>query len=199
MPDLKIVKQAFFEKVLTIPNPYGQKPIYRFVAWANKLDEEYGKAKILEIWNPNDRPAKRYNLVLSLASNGKHFPLVDWDLPDKPIPREEGGPIGVVGSKANIWFRSGSGNWHGYCNGYHCDAATAALVAQHPYVGDGPNEYHRHVKRKGFATLRPPWLPKGGQGETWVPRTDDTLPDGFLDGMEQPEPERNAWEELFND
>jgi hypothetical protein len=88
MPDLKIVKQAFFEKVLTIPNPYGQKPIYRFVAWANKLDEEYGKAKILEIWNPNDRPAKRYNLVLSLASNGKHFPLVDWDLPDKPIPRE---------------------------------------------------------------------------------------------------------------
>jgi hypothetical protein len=197
MLDLEIVKQAFFEKVLTIPNPYGQKPAYRFVAWATKLDGDYGEAKIRAIWNPKDRPTKPYNLVLSLASNGKHYPLIDWDLPFRPLPVEEGGePLGVVNSTENIWFRSGSGNWHAYCNAFACDAADAAMVAKHPFVLHEPNKYYTHVARNGFATLRPPWLPKGGWQETPHP---DTFPAGFLDGIQQPKPERNAWEELFND
>jgi hypothetical protein len=193
---LEIVKQAFFEKVLTIPNPYGQKPTHRFVAWATKLDGDYGQGRILEIWNPNDRPAQPYNLVLSLASNGKHYPLIDWDSPDRPVAKPGETPLGVVLSTSNIWFRSGSGNWHGYCNGYNCDAPTAALVAKHPFVLEAPNVSYMHVKRNGYATLRPPWLPKGGWQETPLP---DAFPDGFLDGIQQPEPERNAWEELFND
>jgi hypothetical protein len=199
---LEIVKQAFFEKVLTIPILSHQQPHYRFVAWATKLDEDYGDAKIHAIWNPNENRDRPYNLVLSLASNGKHYPLIDWDLPDRPT-EEPGKPtLGVVGSSSNIWFRSGSGNWHGYCNGYATSFTTAVLIAQHPHVDEKDNEYAKHVLRAGYATLRPPWLPKGGLGVPWVPRTDDAMPDGFLDGIippGPPEPERNAWEELFND
>jgi hypothetical protein len=196
MPNLEIVEQAFFEKVLTIPDPYDpQRNRHRFVAWASKLDEEYGEAKILAIWNPNDHRGKPYNLVLSLASNGKHYPLIDWDLPTKP----EADSHGLAGSSQNIWFRSGSGNWHGYCNGYAASFSIACRIAEHPVVDDTANKYALHVRKQGYASLRPPWLPKGGLGVPWVPRTDDALPDGFLDGLTPPKPERDAWEELFND
>jgi hypothetical protein len=202
MPDLEIVKQAFFEKVLTIPTFSDQQPLHRFVAWATKLDEDYGNAKIHTIWNPNEKRDRPYNLVLSLASNAKHYPLIDWDLPDKPVAKPGEPTLGVVHSSANIWFRSGSGNWHGYCNGYAATAQVAGLIAEHPHSDGKPNEYAKHVKLNGYAALRPPWQPKGGLGVPWVPRTDDALPDGFLDGIippGPPQPERNAWEELFND
>jgi hypothetical protein len=196
MPEVEVVRQAFFEKVLTIHNPYNSnEPVYRFVAWAKKLDEEYGEAKILAIWNPNDHRDKPYNLVLSLVSDGKHYPLIDWDLPDKP----EANSNGLAGSSQNIWFRSSSGNWHGYCNGYAASFSLACRVAEQPVVDGTPNKYAEHVRKQGYAALRPPWMPKIGKKFPWLTVPLDVLPEGFLDGLTPSEPERDAWEELFND
>jgi hypothetical protein len=192
--DCKLIRQAFFEKVLTIE---GFSLTHRFVAWADKLDSEYGKGKIRSIWNPNEDKEREYNLVLSLASNGKHYPLIDWDRSERP-PKDEN--LGLIADDKTIWFRSGSGNWHGYINHFSGSLRTTILVAQHPRIKDEgtDNEFARHVERAGYATLRPPWQPKGGNlaSSLFLP---DGIPEGFLDGLTPPEPERNAWEELFND
>tara|TARA_R110000744_G_scaffold938_3_gene3442 strand:- start:1470 stop:2111 length:642 start_codon:yes stop_codon:yes gene_type:complete len=193
MLDLEIVKQAFFEKVVTLPNPYTNQPDHRFVAWAEKLDGEYGEANIRAIWNPNDRRDRPYNLVLSLASNGKHYPLIDWDSPTKPDAGTPG--TGLVGSSQNIWFRSGSGHWHAYCNGYGTDLSMTGQLAEQPLTDDKPNPYAKHVMRQGYASLRPPWMPKGKS----MSKQPDAIPEGFLDGLAPSQPDRGSWEELFND
>lgn len=192
--DCKLVKQAFFEKVLTIE---GRSLAHRFVAWADKLDSDYGKARILSMWNPNEDKEREYNLVLSLASDGKHYPLIDWDLPERPSKDEN---VGLIADDDTIWFRSGSGNWHGYINHFAGSLATTILLAQHPRTEDegADNGYAKNVEKAGYATLRAPWMPKGGDLASSLFLLDG-MPEGFLTGLTPPKPERNAWEELFND
>lgn len=201
MFDLKTIKKAFFEKVLTIP---GANPAYRLVAQCDGLEDDYesGLNHIVGIWNPNDHPERNYNLVLSLTSHGNHRPLCDWDRPTKP----DGLELASLVDKRTIWFRSGSGNWHGYLNYFPTTLEVATMVAGHPFdeLADVPekNKYAEHVKKQGYASLRPPWIQKNHGAlnpEKDFNQTDweAILPENFLDGVTTST--SSAWEEMFNE
>ena len=200
--DYPTVKQAFFKKVLTIHHGgRSAAKAHRFVAWADRLDNEYSPdSRIRSVWNPSVEPEREYNLVLSLASNGDHYPLIDWDKPEKPGP--EMTDLGVLKDPRTIWVRSGSGHWHGYINFLQTDLKVTTMLAGHPHIITDEkverNPYEGHVKKIGYACLRPPWLPKGGLPGILAQHFPDALPEGFLDGVDVT-PKQDAWEELFND
>jgi hypothetical protein len=200
---LGLLRQAFFEKVICVAS------VKRFVAYAPGLNQSEGygaSAKIERIWVPNhaDEP---YNLVLSLATNGRHYPLLDWDRPERPT-LEGRAPSLFLGDQKNVhWFRSASGNWHAYAQmsfNFSNQVTTAKFPVDEDWEdeqlgkipGSKLNQYHTHVEKNGFAALRPPWWGKAGVKPYMV--FDDAIPEGFLDGIKEPEPEKTPWEELFD-
>jgi hypothetical protein len=142
----------------------------------------------MRIWAPTT-PDDEFNLVLSLCTDGKHRTLIDVDETtyDKP-------PFRLTGSQLyGASVVPSTSHWHVY----HHHGVT--LQTQIKYL-DGNEKYADHVKRAGFAALRPPWIHKGWAEPVWYRSEFHGFEESDWETIPVPESDgKIGWEELFGE
>lgn len=164
--------------------------VVRMVGYAPKLDEnDYDSSTSkMKLWFPEeeyDPKAPEYNLVFSLGSNGRHYPIHDLDVEDRPGP-----------AWGSVLIPS-THHWHRY-HAISCEWND--LLAGLDLI-DNP-KYKEMVVKTGFNAARPPWIEKKKGGEPALKRFIDDYKDiepWLFKDTPPPENEYAGWDALWDD
>jgi hypothetical protein len=136
--------------------------------------------KLRKVWFPDPDIDKNegldFNLVFSLASDGKHYLVADRDKPERPM------------GTSNILVPSTT-NWHEY-------GTVGMTWEQIRYVNSDNQGYYDQITRSGLAGLRPPWVFKNEEDDLKPMQAyRDLEPWKYMDSP-TPEKETLAWDDL---
>lgn len=180
-------KKVFWENVIELPR--GEK---RLVAKVDSWGEYDGKESMSSqrLFVPNS-PHQEFDLVLSLATDGKYYPCMDLDTTEQRIIA-----IGLGFRVTPSW-----NNWHGWRqrpvkNWDEC------VLAMDKFGNDA---YYAMNGLKGWNGLRPPWVSKNGnvpdrwklRENYWSLNWDKYDAGNYSSGDPEPESDGVTLEDLF--
>jgi hypothetical protein len=180
-PTLAELQRAFHERVIRIGSNNRQTRMVGYASGLQEYDKDYPpEPRIDRVWFPSvnyeENEGRKFNLVFSLASDGRHYLVADRDQPSRPM------------GTSNILLPSTS-NWHEY--GRYPMSWERVLEANINNPG-----YHKQIAKSGLAGLRPPWIFKNDDGELKSMQAYRDIEPWTYPDKPAPEREVLAWEEL---
>jgi hypothetical protein len=181
-PTYEQLRRAYHDRVIRVGS---NRNHVRMVGHCELKDYDGNgeSGKMIKLWFPDKDFEKNdgkldYNLVFSLASDGRHYLVADRDSP-------------VRGPSSNIWVPS-STNWHEY----------GTVPMDWGKVMDANNTnlgYLKQISRSGMAGVRPPWILKDEDVGLWPMNKYKDIEPWTYEAKELPESPELAWEQLWED
>jgi hypothetical protein len=178
-PTLEQLRRAYHDRVIRVGS---NRNHVRMVGHCELKDYDGNgeSGKLTKLWFPDKDFEKNdgkldYNLVFSLASDGRHYLVADRDNP-------------VRGYSSNIWVPS-STNWHEYGT----MPLTWEKVLEHNVSNGG---YYAQIHRSGMAGVRPPWILKDEEQGLWPMNRYKDIEPWSYQAKELPESPESAWDQL---
>ena len=180
-PTLAELQRAFHDRVIRVGSNRNQTRMVGYASGLHEYDKDYPpEPRIDRVWFPSveydEGDGRKFNLVFSLASDGRHYLVADRDDPKRPM------------GTSNILLPSTS-NWHEY--GRY--PMSWERVLQHNESNPG---YLKQIAKSGLAALRPPWIFKNNDGELKPMHWYRDIEPWLYPDKPAPEKETLTWEEL---